>query len=396
MTSCQKQKREIRSADDVYYHSFCIGEENHLVKPLIDMSYYKNQHFVPQFLLKNFSADKKCITLCLKDSARIIDRVSIKGQCSKSNFYVSKAFEKALGNFESISRETIQKLINREFNSLSQQDFNVLKSFLLLQKERTLHKVRFFRDGMEQVREHVRSIGMTDEFRKEFERYENTEKDVVMLMMSTFKTALEITADLRCKVLIYEGTGSFISSDDPVVVYNPLLESFSILNYGLAAIGLLLILPVSPKITIIVYDDCYYKIGKRNESIVRCTSQEDISLLNLLTVLHSDKSIYYQEGSQNPHDILRLVTRANGIGNDGVMKMATYVAEDGESELIHSYANHFAIGAKFSFLKILDKAREIRFGKTLGVTDYSRLYCLQIMRHYDTAPPIKPMRYHRK
>lgn len=356
----------------------------------------KNQHYVPQFLLKNFSADKKSISMCLKESGWILDSVSIRNQCSKPYFYPDQDYEKKLGQFEGECYVSIEKILSAQFQTLTQRDFLVLKSFLLLQKARTLHEARGFRECIAQVMQYVGSLGPSEDLKRWLESYENSEKDVVKLMMANFKVALEITADLKCKVIINEGTGSFITSDDPVIEYNPLLEPFKITNYGLAAIGILLLLPISPKVAIVVFDGGYYKIGNQKQSVIRFNNTTDLSWINLLTFLHADKAIYYLKGSLTPNDIQGLVSRAKGFGGGEVMKMTPYVAEDGKSELIHSHSNHFAIGAKFSFLKTLDKARSIRFGNTLGVTDYSRPYCLEVMKYHDDAPPTPPMTYHRK
>ena len=257
----------------------------------------KNQHYVPQFLLKNFSSDKKSISMCLKESGRILDNVSIRDQCSKPYFYPDQDYEKALGQFEGKCHMTIEKVLSNRFQALTQSDFRVLKSFLLLQKVRTLHEVRGFREGIAQVMQYVGSLGPSEDLKKWLDSYDNSEKNVVKMMMANFKDALEITADLRCKVIINKGAGSFITSDDPVIEYNPLLEPFKITNYGLAAIGILLMLPISPKAAIVVFDGGFYKIGSQKQNVIMFNNATDLSWINILTVLHADKAIYYLKGS---------------------------------------------------------------------------------------------------
>lgn len=334
--------------------------------------------------------------MCLKESGRILDNVSIRNQCSKPYFYPDQDYEKALGQIEGECHVSIEKLFSEQFQTLTQRDFIVLKSFLLLQKVRTLHEVRGFRKGIAQVMQYVGSLGPSEDLKKWLDSYENSAKDVVKMMMVNFKTALEITADLKCKVIINEGDGSFITSDDPVIEYNPLLEPFKITNYGLSAIGLLLLLPISPKVAIVVFDGGYYKIGNQKQNVIKFNNTADLSWINLLTILHADKAIYYLKGSLIRNDIQRLVSRARGFGEGEVMKMTPYVAEDGESELIHSHANHFAVGARFSFLKTLDIARGLRFRNLIGAVDYSRPYCLEAMKYYDDAPPMPHITFRKK
>lgn len=356
----------------------------------------KNQHYVPQFLLKNFSSDKKSISMCLKESGRILDNGSIRDQCSKPYFYPDQDYEKALGQFEGECHMAIEKVLSNRSQALTQRDFLVLKSFLLLQKVRTLHEVRGFREGIAQVMQYVGSLGPSEDLKTWLDSYDNSEKNVVKMMMANFKDALEITADLRCKVIINKGAGSFITSDDPVIEYNPLLEPFKITNYGLAAIGILLMLPISPKAAIVVFDGGFYKIGSQKQNVIMFNNATDLSWINILTVLHADKAIYYLKGSLTQNDIQGLVIRAKGYGEGEVLKMTPYVAEDGKSEIIHSHSNHFAIGAIFSFLKTLDKARGIRFGNSIGVVDYSRPYCMKVMKYHNDTPPVPHMTFHKK
>ena len=51
----------------------------------------KNQHFVPQLLLRNFSSDsgksKNSINTYIIKNKKFIENVSIKSQCSKNYFY---------------------------------------------------------------------------------------------------------------------------------------------------------------------------------------------------------------------------------------------------------------------------------------------------------------------
>ena len=137
--------------------------------------------------------------MCLKESGRILDNFSIRDQCSKPYFYPDQDYEKALGQFEGKCHMTIEKVLSNRFQALTQSDFRVLKSFLLLQKVRTLHEVRGFREGIAQVMQYVGSLGPSEDLKKWLDSYDNSEKNVVKMMMANFKDALEITADLRCK-----------------------------------------------------------------------------------------------------------------------------------------------------------------------------------------------------
>jgi hypothetical protein len=58
----------------------------------------KNQHFVPKFYLRHFSADKKSIHLLNLKSEKPIFGAPLKNQCSRDYFYGEDGrHEKALG-----------------------------------------------------------------------------------------------------------------------------------------------------------------------------------------------------------------------------------------------------------------------------------------------------------
>ena len=59
------------------------------------MADYKNQHYIPQFYLRGFSSNEKQISLFNFKRQKFVDGASIADQCSKKDFYKSKAREKA-------------------------------------------------------------------------------------------------------------------------------------------------------------------------------------------------------------------------------------------------------------------------------------------------------------
>lgn len=351
----------------------------------------KNQHFVPQFYLKNFSTDKKSISSFHIESEKLLPLVSIRNQCSKNYFYPDLKYEQNLGKFEEQCRIVINKVVSGRKTAFSKSDIFWLRAFTILQKCRTQHEACIARDSIEEILEYLRSIGMTEDLKKEILGYENNERNAVALLTSTFKTGLFVTADMSCKILEYDGDGAFLTSDDPVIVNNPFLEKRGKMNYGLSAMGLIVILPLSRCHAILLYDSNIYKVGHMKEQVVRFNNRKDLDWINLLTVLHADKVLFFEPGTQDYHSLSNTVRRAKSIGQTKNMKFEALVSEDGRSELLHTYGDNFYIGATFSFLKILDKARNIHFGNTIGVLDYSRPYCNALLALQRGGPSMLSM-----
>ena len=164
-------------------------------------------------------------------------------------------------------------------------------------------------------------------------------------------------------------------------------------NYGLSAIGLLLLLPLSESHAVVLYDGDTYKIGNRKDQVVSFDSAQDLYWMNLLTYLNANNAVYFKPGTNDIHTIMSLAQTAKAIGQSKQTKFETFLAEDGQSELLHSYDQNFYIGAEFSFIKTLDKARGFKLGDTISVTDYSRPYCNALYMSSFPDPPVPAMRY---
>ena len=335
----------------------------------------KNQHFVPQFYLRNFSSDRKSISSFLIEAERMIPRVSIKDQCSRDYFYPDLEYEHDLGRFEEQCRQIINEIVLGRKVSFTRSDLFWLRAFTILQRSRTRHEASIVKDSFQDFRDYMRSQRMGDDLKREIEGYVNSEKNTVALLASNLGPGIIMTSDISCKILKFVGEGAFLTSDDPVFMYNTFLESRGKMNYGLSAMGLILFLPLSDRYAVILYDGGIYKVGQKKKQVVEFDSPSDLYWMNMLTILNADKVVFFKQDTQNQQHLTDLVRRAKSTGQSKEMKLESLEAVDGRSELIHMYAENFYIGAGFSFVKLLDKARGIRFGSTIRMTDYSRPFC---------------------
>lgn len=123
---------------------------------------------------------------------------------------------------------------------------------------------------------------------------------------------------------------AFVTSDNPTAVYNIYLERMGCIESGLACRGVLLYMPLSPKIAVILYDDKVYKIGSRKQSFVDITNCNDIKELNNLTAINSYKTILFNPTMTSPAELewlgiqsdyftpREMVVPMNDVGVDGV------------------------------------------------------------------------------
>jgi hypothetical protein len=113
------------------------------------MAEHKNQHYVSQFYLKNFSSDRKTIGTLILSSNKFIENAPIKNQCSKDNFYQDKNYEIALSELEADTSVIFDKIMNKE--DLSSKEKFIARAFMLLQETRTKHSADLFQEGFKQV-----------------------------------------------------------------------------------------------------------------------------------------------------------------------------------------------------------------------------------------------------
>lgn len=92
----------------------------------------KNQHYVPQFYLRNFSEDGHGIRTFNLSSGKLIPHAKLKCQCSKDYFYGEDGvLESALGGLETAFSTTFKNCIELPLKErVSDEDFYLLTMFV--------------------------------------------------------------------------------------------------------------------------------------------------------------------------------------------------------------------------------------------------------------------------
>jgi hypothetical protein len=178
-----------------------------LAKRLKTMPSNKNQHFVPQFYLRNFSADtsRNSINLVNIDREKLIFGASIKGQCSRDYWHT-----KTNSTFEDRMREiegTVSEIIRRCTDENKIIAVRTLMTFIMLQLGRTVSAAEAYADLMSALT----NIAGVDINRTKLDPRATLELHIELA---------PIILDLRpCLVVNHTGT-EFITSDHPVVMAN--------------------------------------------------------------------------------------------------------------------------------------------------------------------------------
>lgn len=258
----------------------------------------KNQHYVPQFYLRNFSEDGKVFQLLNLSSGRVIPRAKISCQCSKDYFYGKDGLiETNLGAFEEECSKWFRECLslNNPKNSIPDIVKCWLIRFAAVQSMRTKKNIESIIASNTKHNRIISSLYERD-YGPGSVPIQYQEHDYSDLPGWSFITAIincGVLTDLSCVLLDNETEEDFVASDNPVVFQNPLIEQFAV-QYcsGFASSGLQIYYPISPRRMVCLYDSKAYKFSVRNH--IHLTNLKDVEMLNNLQFMNAENNVYFK------------------------------------------------------------------------------------------------------
>lgn len=348
-------------------------------KPQIKMGATKNQHFVPQFYQRLFSDDGKLVGTYLINSGRYVQS-PIKNQASKDYMYSSNQnFENALTILEGHASKVIEAIITNPRNPILPKDYSTLYIYIMMQFART----NAFANLLAQAeKSFVISVlkalpNIEQEVKEAAEKVIQVNEPGAQALQMMAKM-VSVCMDLDYKMLIKKESTPFITSDNPVCLYNFLFERLGITSYGLGSRGLCMYFPISSEIAIILYDSLVYKIGKRNEKVIEIT-KSDVLQLNKIVSINADNILLYKNSLNPQSEIDRImlgITRSKGIQIKDVSKPS----ENGV--IIGNVAEIPQCGAKLTFIKEMDRTKCITSQNMIEYLPYLRNRNVSIQKHF--------------
>ncbi|MDW1950519.1 DUF4238 domain-containing protein [Vibrio sp. 780] len=250
----------------------------------------KNQHFVPQCLLRNFTSEGDVVNIYDSSRKKLRNPTSVARVLSENYFYDK---DNIVENFLAVHIEgpasRVFKLIRGESDkSLDIEDQISILRFIMVQLSRTPSALSTSLNNLYTLMDDViQQLGELNGFSKgitnDIKFSLNDPKD--LLRMQTVDSVLDapILLDLKWNFIINNTDIDFFISDNPVIHYNWYLrEDDSIDSTGLTKRGVQIFLPLSNRITLCLYDDQVYKVGEKGKHYTLVNSNEDIHLLNEL------------------------------------------------------------------------------------------------------------------
>ena len=258
----------------------------------------ENHHYVSQFYLRNFSCNGTSIGSFMHDANRYVGYANIKRQAYKKHLYgKSEAIENALMALEYKVSITINEIIKTlKVPSKNTDQYNELLMFILLSESRVIKEAESSNVMVDKILKLMMQMdpkfNMTSEEMDSFTIGSDVPNALIM------KTAVEsfpALLDLEPVLLKSNCDKQFITSDCPMTKYNYLSVSrnYFMRGYGLNSAGLQIFFPLTPKITLMLYDSEVYKLKNEVNNIILLNRSLDICALNKLTFLDSHRFIYF-------------------------------------------------------------------------------------------------------
>ncbi len=333
----------------------------------------KNQHYVPQFLLKGFGAadDEKPKVHIFDVERNVVRKCQAVKEVFSQNYFYDKNNE--VENFLSVKIEDpASEIINR----IRSDDFSMLDGcraelirFISCQNART---VEAREDALNFINAHFYQIisnlnRLNDLEINDLENFKVMPEDKDSMRYFNAAQALrgvlesKRMEDLKFHILVNRTHEEFVISDHAIARYNWLYRDLNDPRIGsMFARGVQLFLPLSDKVCLCAYDAKIYKYGCKLSSVSELKLESDIYWLNQLQMRNARSFVAFK--SIFMADALKKL-RAAFYGKKVYSRKSLHLEQEDidENNLKTTYivyTEQVKLTEKPTFFKVLKKSRK--------------------------------------
>ena len=264
------------------------------------MPRHKDQHYVPRFYLKNFANNKGKINILNLKNYKI-NNGGYKNQCQEDYFYGKElTMEHFLHKIEDHAKAQIENMVNTSAVDLEDEPYLHLMNFIAIQSIRTkiatdsiLENVNSVIDA---IIERLSKIGNETSNKYIDELKVGSYNPRALITLASF-TAYPLLLDLLCVVIENESPIDFITSDNPVCLYNQYLNDLQNCNSireVFSSKGLIILYPISYKKLMILFDPSVYEIENWSP-VMTINNAQDVEKINICQCVNANKVIFFSE-----------------------------------------------------------------------------------------------------
>jgi hypothetical protein len=327
----------------------------------------KRQHYVPRMILKRFSKDRVQVSLFVFGRGKRVDGASLRDQCYADYFYgADNVIEKSFAAEETKIGALLGDLSRERLDALTDADFEQLRNFVRYQHARTKgaaeHLSNFAGAFAKQIlRDSLKLNKDVDVTEEELDEMRIGLTNAQNNSVWEAAKSLPLFLDMRVKFIATDRSPGFVIGDHPVATYNQFVEDHPLLrrwptSSGLALKGLQLFMPLSPSMSLAIYDPGTYEYGGR--SAVCRAGPKDVAFMNQMQAINALTCIYFDPDRIDDASLASL--EAVRRSHPSVYEKKTAISEMRErangkkSRLVAVYHDDIRLGAKLSFIRPTD------------------------------------------
>ena len=276
------------------------------------MPEYKNQHYVPQHLLRGWT-DNERVPVYNLDNQQEYPPTSISNLCSEDYFYGGPDVEKSMDGLEDVHAAIIDKIrSDRSFDRFDRMNILYFAVFVLLQRNRTKQQKKDTENFIDNIsKEYLKLKIESGEVDPElpdgrnvlnlFDRFKVTHEAPLALPMLQALTGVDLILDLEVVIIENKSEKGFIVSDHPIVHDNRRFkDEIDEFLVGLQSRGLQIFVPISDEIQILLYDSAAYHVKYTDKQKRRVTTMSErvVTELNDVQMISASENIMYREEGQ--------------------------------------------------------------------------------------------------
>ncbi|MBW8864208.1 MAG: DUF4238 domain-containing protein [Verrucomicrobia bacterium] len=297
-------------------------------------------HFVPRHYLRQFTINKsENIVVANISPYRFMGVKGIGGQCQETDFYENdEALEKVLWTAENDLAPVLKRVSDKaDFTEPELVALKSLAAHLHFRTKKTAEAYKFFQKRIfYEVIKNAIDVGQLPPppEGKWTEEMVDCKGVSGFLIKDVISCSMEMQT-LASKLIKAEDGASFVTSDNPVIILNQFCANAEP-HHGFAGFnksGFQLLLPISPKLCLLVYDAKIYKVGSPRRRLVEI-SNADVEIVNALQIQSAENFIYFHE-TKLEQEVQSLIERfrSSRIPVEDLFRLAQ--ANNKNEELMH-------------------------------------------------------------
>lgn len=317
----------------------------------------KEQHYIPQFYMKNFANKDKTFTIIDIKKSKSIQSIPYSSQFKEKYFYDrDNSIEKKLNQLETTWAKIIHNIIDGKYPT--DYEKMQLKQFALYQRNRTYYRSEELFEISWQSRKLEMEMRFMNEcknlkdsdWEKLRESYKNSYyENPIKIALQLVEKHLDIINDLEVAIIKYS-SNALISSDNPIIHYN----NFDSKSVGYNNGGLVIFFPISSEMLCVIYDSkIYFKLDTTN--FIICSNNYEVKFLNYYQILNAYNYIFFKDAKLSSN-LLKELNKNKIKRLLQFSKLKTDILGSKTSKVISFHAKYIYLEHHFSFAKLTKRA----------------------------------------